>query len=67
MIQNHYTFSLYSSFMGFWSTLGTAIDVLAGAWCPVCDTKMEGGPGGRRKWWCPNCGQLFDVDGNAVN
>jgi len=53
--------------MGFWSGLGDVIDVVGGAWCPVCDTKMEGGPGGRRKWFCPSCAQLFDENGNAVN
>jgi len=53
--------------MGFWSGVGKVLDVVGGAWCPTCDTKMEGGPGGKRKWFCPGCGQLFDANGNAVN
>ena len=53
--------------MGFWSGVGKILDVVGGAWCPTCDTKMEGGPGGKRKWFCPGCDQLFDANGNAVN
>ena len=40
---------------------------LTSAWCPVCKGNMEGGPGGRRRWFCPRCGQLYDSNGNAVN
>ena len=37
------------------------------SWCPVCGSKMEGGPGGSRRHFCPDCGQVFDSNGNAVN
>ena len=37
------------------------------SWCPVCGGKMEGGPGGNRRHFCPSCGQMFDSNGNAVN
>ena len=43
------------------------IETATASWCPHCGTRMEGGPGGRRKWFCPGCGQLFDANGNAVN
>ncbi len=43
------------------------IETATASWCPHCSTRMEGGPGGRRKWFCPGCGQLFDANGNAVN
>ena len=43
------------------------VETATASWCPHCGTRMEGGPGGRRKWFCPSCAQLFDANGNAVN
>ena len=34
--------------------------------CPTCDGRMEGGPGGNRRHYCPECAQMFDSHGNAV-
>ena len=43
------------------------LDSATASWCPVCGGKMEGGPGGNRRHFCPSCGQMFDSNGNAVN
>ena len=43
------------------------LDSATASWCPVCGGRMEGGPGGSRRHFCPSCGQLFDSNGNAVN
>ena len=43
------------------------LDSATASWCPVCGGRMEGGPGGSRRHYCPSCGQLFDSNGNAVN
>ena len=43
------------------------VHAVSSAWCPVCGGNMQGGPGGRRRWFCPECGQLFDSNGIAVD
>jgi|SaaInlStandDraft_2_1057019.scaffolds.fasta_scaffold24499_3 predicted RNA-binding Zn-ribbon protein involved in translation (DUF1610 family) len=43
------------------------LDIATTFWCPTCGDRMEGGPGGDRRYLCPSCGQLFDPKGNAVN
>lgn len=40
------------------------VDTLTASWCPVCDSKMEGGSG-KGTHYCANCQQRFDEYGVA--
>ncbi len=43
------------------------VDIATGPFCPNgCPNRLEGGPGGRSRWLCINCGFMFDRDGNAI-
>ena len=41
-----------------------AVEAITASWCPVCDTKMEGGPR-PGSHWCPGCDQFLDSRGVA--
>jgi len=41
-------------------------DTLTASFCPQCGNSMEGGAGGKRKWYCSYCVQNFNENGVAV-
>lgn len=48
-------------------TIRNIADIATGPFCPNgCRNRLEGGPGGRARWLCINCGFMFDTNGNAL-
>jgi len=48
------------------SLLTNLLDAATVSYCTHCGSKMEGGPGGIRRWYCSSCGQYFNEYGDAV-